>query len=77
MTRQKSNQTGAAQCALWTIPPKYGERASFSIRETAEILGISVWGARAAAKRGELPVISIGRRKIVPRVRLERLMNGE
>jgi hypothetical protein len=78
MPRQKTkeDQTGVAQPALWTIPPKYGDRASFSIRETAEILGISVWSAWAAAKNGELPVIEIGRRKIVPRVRLEKLMNS-
>jgi excisionase family DNA binding protein len=60
----------------WIIPPKYGDRASFTIRETAEILGISPWTAWDAAKKGELPVIRIGRRKIVPRVHLEKLMNS-
>jgi hypothetical protein len=61
----------------WIIDRKYDGRSSFSIQETAEILGISRWTAWEAAKKGDLPVIAIGRRKIVPRVRLERLMNGE
>ena len=56
------------------IDVKWSGRSSFSIRETAEILGISVWAAYSAAKKGDLPVIAIGRRLIIPRHALEKLM---
>jgi len=73
----EQNQSVPGCEARWIIHPKYDGRSSFSVREAAEILGISTWLAWDAARKGDLPVISIGRRKIVPRVRLERLMNGE
>jgi len=78
MSKQKSqaNQDVRAPAAMWIIDEKYKGRSSFSIREAAEILGISSYSAWAAAKRGDLPVVTIGRRKIVPRVRLERLLAG-
>jgi hypothetical protein len=75
--KEQENLPVSAYKERWIIDPKYKNRSSFTIRETAEILGISRWHAWNAAKRGDLPVVSIGRRKIVPRVRLERLMNGE
>jgi hypothetical protein len=72
----KETQSVPASEERWIIDRKYDGQSSFSIKETAEILGISTWHAWNAAKRGELPCISIGKRKIIPRVRLERLMNG-
>ncbi len=48
--------------------------ATASIDEAAKILGISRGGAYAAAKRKELPVIKIGKRLLVPRAALERML---
>ncbi|MCX8032669.1 MAG: helix-turn-helix domain-containing protein [Thermoleophilia bacterium] len=45
-----------------------------TIQEAAAILRISRGSAYEAARRGELPVIRIGRRLLVSRVALERLL---
>lgn len=51
-------------------------RATISVEEAAEVLGLGRSGAYAAAKRGELPTLKIGRRLVVPTARL-RAMLGE
>ena len=52
------------------------ERQTVSIPECARALGISLGGAYSAARRDELPVpvIRIGRRYLVPRAALERVL---
>jgi excisionase family DNA binding protein len=44
-------------------------RATFTIKETAVILRIGKNSAYQAARRGELPVVKIGGRLLVPPVR--------
>ncbi|HEY7066803.1 MAG TPA: helix-turn-helix domain-containing protein [Chloroflexota bacterium] len=51
------------------------ERQTLTVEETARVLGISRTSAYAAAKRGELPTVRIGRRYVVPRAALERLLS--
>jgi excisionase family DNA binding protein len=53
------------------------ERQTLTIEEAARVLGIGRSAAYLAAHRGDLPVIRIGRRYVVPRVALERLLNGD
>jgi excisionase family DNA binding protein len=48
-----------------------------SIDQVARYLGIGRNTAYAAAARGEIKTISIGRRKLVPRLALERLLSGD
>ena len=55
-----------------TPPP---DRLTWSITEVAQVLGISRASTYEAAHRGELPVRVIGRRLLVPRVALLRLLN--
>lgn len=50
------------------------ERQTYTIDEAAKILGIGRNSAFDAAKRGELPVIRLGRRLVVPRAALQRLL---
>jgi len=50
------------------------ERLAYSLAEAAERLGIGRTLAYEAAKRGELPVCRIGRRMVVPRAALLRLL---
>ena len=52
------------------------ERRVATIDEVAKILRLSRVGAYAAAKRGDIPTIRIGRRLLVPLVALERLLSG-
>lgn len=48
-----------------------------SITETAKELGIGRNQAYEAARRGEIPVIRIGKRLLVPKAALERMLAGE
>ena len=50
------------------------ERLSYTLTEAARRLGISRALAYEAANRGELPVFRIGRRLLVPRAALLRLL---
>jgi len=47
-----------------TLPP---ERATYTIDEVAEILGIARSSAYRAARAGQIPTIKIGRRLLVSR----------
>jgi excisionase family DNA binding protein len=50
-------------------------RLTLTVREAAKLLGISPYTAYEAAHRGELPVRFIGRRMLVPRAALLRLLD--
>jgi excisionase family DNA binding protein len=56
------------------LAPKWDGREVFTIEEAGEILGISRGSAYSAARKGALPVISIGRLKRVPRGPFEKLL---
>lgn len=47
---------------------------TITIPEAAQELGISRNGAYEAAKRGEIPTVRIGRRLLVPRNAIDRLL---
>jgi excisionase family DNA binding protein len=51
-------------------------RETITVGETADRLGISRALAYKAAQRGELPIIRIGRRYLVIRAELERMLLG-
>jgi excisionase family DNA binding protein len=50
-------------------------KATLTVDEAAVILGVSRNSAYQAARTGELPVIKIGKRLLVPRVAFERLLD--
>ena len=52
------------------------QRQTYTIEETAKILGLGRSSAYAAAARGEIPTIRIGRKLLVSRKALERLLAG-
>jgi len=69
--------TGAGDGEILPIlSAKWDGHSTFSMKEVAEILGISVWTAYDEAKHGRLPIIKIGTRKIVPRRALERMLTS-
>ena len=51
-------------------------KQAWTIPEAAERLGISRNAAYAAANRGELPSIRIGKRILVPMTGLQQLLDG-
>ena len=53
------------------------DRLTWTITEVAQLLGISRATAYEAAHRGELPVHVIGRRMLVPRIALLRLLERD
>ena len=50
------------------------ERQTLKIDEAAKILGISRNTAYDAVKSGQVPTVKIGRRLLVPRAALERML---
>ena len=50
------------------------QRLTLTIEETAKLLGIGRQLAYDRVKTGEIPVIKIGRRLLVPRSALEKLL---
>lgn len=50
---------------------------TISIEAAAKRLGIGRNQAYEAAHRGEIPIIKIGRRMLVPRAALDRLLSGQ
>jgi excisionase family DNA binding protein len=52
-------------------------KRTLSVPEAAELLGIGRNQAYAAAKRGDIPTIKIGKRMLVPVAALERVLSGE
>jgi excisionase family DNA binding protein len=52
-------------------------RLTWTVTEAAKLLGISPTSAYEAARRGELPVRVIGRRMLVPRAALLRLLTEQ
>ncbi len=62
-----------------TIGPSASEdrRLTLTVGETAELLGISRSTAYEYVRTGELPSVILGRRVLIPRHRLQRLLDGE
>jgi excisionase family DNA binding protein len=51
------------------------ERATYTVKEAADILGLSRASAYRAARRGQIPTIRIGRRILVGRQALIEIIN--
>ena len=50
--------------------------ATFTIKEAAKLLGISRSACYEAAKNGQLPILKIGSRFLVPKLALEKLLTS-
>ena len=59
------------------VPEQERQSRVVSVREAAKILGIGRDSAYAAARKGEIPTIRIGRRLLVPIDALERMLQGQ
>jgi excisionase family DNA binding protein len=52
------------------------ERLTYDIVEAGRLLGLGRNASYEAAKTGQIPVIKIGKRLLVPKMALDRLLNG-
>jgi len=52
------------------------ERLTYNVKEAAELLGLSKNSAYQACLKGEIPHLKIGKRILIPRIQLERLLHG-
>jgi excisionase family DNA binding protein len=58
--------------------PAADARLTFTVAEAAERLGVNHQTLRAAIRRGEVPAIRLGRRRVViPRLWVERVLAAE
>jgi excisionase family DNA binding protein len=71
-TRPAGDRTAAAN-----DEERSDNRLTYTLTEVAEQLGISRALAYRAAKRGELPVLLIGRRMVVPRSAFLRFLHQD
>jgi excisionase family DNA binding protein len=53
------------------------QRRTYDIPEAAELLGIGRNAGYQAAANGEIPVIKVGNRLLVPRAKLDRMLGIE
>lgn len=53
------------------------ERATLTVEQAAEVLGVSRGLAYEAVRNGELPVVKLGRRLLIPRARLMALLGED
>jgi excisionase family DNA binding protein len=55
---------------------KWDGKDAFTGDEVRQILRVSKWTAYEAVKKGSIPVVRIGKRCIIPRASLERLLTA-
>jgi excisionase family DNA binding protein len=53
------------------------QRATYTIAEAAKKLGIGKNSAYEAAKRGDIPVVKVGKRLLVPSVAFDQMLAGK
>ena len=67
----------ATSGSIQVLDARWNGRDTFTVEEAGcEILGLSRCSAYEFARAGIIPTIRIGKRLIVPRVGLERLLTG-
>jgi excisionase family DNA binding protein len=52
------------------------EKLTYTVEEAGQMLGVSRNTAYACAKSGELPVVKLGNRLVVPKTALLRMLEG-
>ena len=77
MPRPLSDTTPKRSERPGLVPIDHGDRLVVTVGEAAELLGISRAFAYELVARDELPVIRLGRRRLVPKVALRAIVEGE
>lgn len=64
------------QCAALTVGGMMPTKLVLSIAEAAEVLGVSDDLIYELTARGELPCLRLGRRKVIPTVAIQAVIDG-
>ena len=52
------------------------DRLTYTVTQTAGLLGISRTSAYECVRRGEIPSLTLGRRVVISRVAVDRMLDG-
>jgi hypothetical protein len=74
--RKGASVSGRPAQRRGVLGPQWDNHDAFTVEQAGKILGLSRASAFAAANRRDIPVIRIGKRLIVPRRALERLLGA-
>jgi excisionase family DNA binding protein len=76
---QKSSKAKRAKKPRLGSSPlrQLGEPLTYTVKQAAKRLGISAERGYAAVNAGQIPVIVLGKRRVVPAAALERMLAGE
>lgn len=66
---------GARHPITEVAPLSTQTRETLTVEEAAEVLGVGRSAAYEAVRRGEIPALRIGRRFVIPRVALDRMLS--
>jgi excisionase family DNA binding protein len=75
-SRQPGTSSGAAETATSGAVSPVADRLVYTVEEAAALLGISRSFAYEAVQRGDIPSMRIGRRILVPKSALARLLEN-
>jgi excisionase family DNA binding protein len=73
-TDMSSNRTVIAESDPVGAGAQRATKLALSVEEAAALLGVSKWLAYELVAQGKLPALRLGRRLVVPRVALERML---
>ena len=63
----------ASDVALF-VPPYLNEKIRYTVLEATQLLNVSCNFVYELARLGEIPVIKFGKRKLVPKVKFDRML---
>ena len=76
--RHPENLSASNGCTMSSLNPlssSWNDRLVYTVAEAAQLLGVSRAFAYELVARGEIPVIRLGRRILIPKMRLLALLN--
>jgi excisionase family DNA binding protein len=50
--------------------------ATYTVAQAAHILGVSAWLYYDKARKGQLPILIVGNRRLVPKIQLDAFLAG-
>jgi excisionase family DNA binding protein len=74
LSAPKGDKPGSKNVAALSAQQSDSHRQTYSVEDAGEILGLSRGAAYARAKDGSLPTIRMGKRLLVPKAALDKML---